>query len=141
VTAAIPAPTDLLGTWTLARVVRDHLARERRDVTGTATLLVESPDRVRWTEAGTMTWPGHAVEVQRTLFVDRAAAGWLVRFEDGRPFHPWSVGAEVEHACAPDHYRGRIDVTGHPVASWTVVWDAVGPEKAYRMETAYDGRR
>ncbi|MBA2955520.1 hypothetical protein GON03_14385 [Nocardioides sp. MAH-18] len=140
-TAAIPAPTDLLGTWTLTRVVRDRWAGERRDVTGTATLTAESPDRVRWTEAGTMTWPGHAVEVQRTLFVDRAASGWLVRFEDGRPFHPWSVGAEVEHPCAPDHYRGRIDVTGHPVSSWRVAWDAVGPEKDYRMETAYDGRR
>jgi hypothetical protein len=141
VTAAIPAPTDLLGTWTLTRTVHDRWAGERRAVTGTATLLAESPDRVRWTEAGTMTWPGHTVEVQRTLVVERGADGWLVRFEDGRPFHPWSVGAEVEHPCAPDHYRGRIDVTGHPVSSWTVTWDAVGPGKDYRMETAYDARR
>lgn len=131
------APTDLLGTWSLTRVVTDHRARERRDVVGTATLTAESADRVRWTETGTMTWPGHEVEVQRTLYVDREDGGWLVRFEDERPFHPWSVLADVEHPCAPDLYRGRIEVTGDPVASWTVVWDASGPEKDYRIETTY----
>ena len=31
-------PTDLLGTWTLTRVVDDHLAGEQREVVGTAEL-------------------------------------------------------------------------------------------------------
>jgi len=128
-------PTDLLGTWTLTRTVVDRRAGERRAVSGTATLVAESADRVRWSEAGTMTWPGHEVEVQRTLFVDREGDGWLVRFEDGRPFHPSSVGRAGDHPCAPDHYRGRIDVD--PSGSWSVAWDAAGPEKDYRMETTY----
>lgn len=133
------APTDLLGTWALTRVVVDRRTGERRDVVGTATLVAESADRVRWSETGTMTWPGHAVEVQRTLYVDRDGEGWLVRFEDGRPFHLWAVGADVDHACAPDHYRGRIDLAPGSGRSWTVTWEAAGPHKDYRMETAYAG--
>ncbi len=39
-------PDALLGTWTLTRVVHDHRAGERRDVTGEATLVAESADRV-----------------------------------------------------------------------------------------------
>lgn len=131
------APTDLLGAWTLARVVVDRRSGERREVVGTATLVAESAERVRWSETGTMTWPGHEVEVQRTLYVDRHGEGWLVRFEDGRPFHAWAVGAEVEHACAPDHYRGRIDPPSGAPRSWTVVWEAEGPQKDYRMESTY----
>ena len=130
----------MLGRWTLTRVVDDRRSGERRDVLGIATLTAESADRIRWTEAGTMTWPGHAVEVQRTLYVEREGAGWWVRFEDGRPFHPWSVGAAVEHPCAPDTYRGLVEVTGDPVAAWLVVWEAAGPEKDYRMQTTYGGR-
>ena len=56
-------PTDLLGTWELSRVVDDRLSGERRDVRGTVVLELESPDRVRWSEAGTMTWGGRSVPV------------------------------------------------------------------------------
>ena len=94
-------PIDLLGTWTLSRVVDDHLAGERREVVGTAELAEVEPGRVRWSESGTMTWPGHTVPVTRTLYVVREDDGWFVRFEDGRPFHPWAVGHQVDHPCAP----------------------------------------
>jgi hypothetical protein len=136
-------PTALLGTWALTRVVQDHRAGERRDVTGEATLVAESADRVRWSERGTMTWPGHEVPVERTLYVDREGDAWTVRFGDGRPFHPWALGVEVDHPCAPDHYRGRVEVTDGPdgVEAWTVTWDASGPEKDYRMVTVHTDRR
>ena len=131
-------PTALLGHWSLTRVVDDRLAGERRDVRGTATLALETPDRVRWSEEGTMTWGGpggeHVVPVSRTLFVVRGADGWDVHFEDGRLFHPWAVGAWVDHPCAPDHYRGLIEVTD---ARWTVEWQARGPQKDYVMRTEH----
>jgi hypothetical protein len=135
-------PTDLLGTWTLSRVVDDRRSGERRDVVGTAELTEVAPGRVRWAETGTMTWPGHTVPVGRTLFVVLEDDGWFVRFEDGRAFHPWAVGRRVEHPCAPDHYSGLIEVGpepvgSEPVGSWTVTWDAVGPEKDYRMVTVH----
>jgi hypothetical protein len=133
-------PTDLLGTWELTRVVYDHRAGDRREVVGTAELTEMSPGRVRWAEAGTMSWPGHAVPVSRTLYVDLEDDGWWVHFEDGRPFHPWSTGRQVEHPCAPDHYRGLIETAGDPVESWTVTWDASGPEKDYRMVTVHTDR-
>src|SRR4051812_18419804 len=136
-----PSPTALLGTWTLTRTVDDRRAGERRDVLGTATLTLDGPERVTWREAGTMTWPGHAVPVLRSLYVVREPAGWLVHFEDGRVFHPWSVGDWVEHPCAPDHYRGLIETQGDPVERWTVVWEARGPEKDYRMVTEHTDRR
>ncbi|MFC6345057.1 DUF6314 family protein, partial [Nocardioides hankookensis] len=136
-------PTELLGTWTLTRVVDDHRTGERRDVVGTAELVEVDAGRVRWTESGTMSWPGHAVPVSRTLDVVREDDGWFVRFEDGRPFHPWAVGHRVEHPCPPDHYRGLVEVEGEgePVTSWTVTWDAAGPEKDYRMVTVHTDRR
>jgi hypothetical protein len=134
-------PTDLLGTWDLARVVDDRRTGERREVTGSATLVLASPDRVEWTEEGTMTWTGHQVPVSRTLVVDRTADGWWVRFADGRAFHPWLVGTEVEHPCAPDHYRGRVEAAGRPVERWTVRWRATGPEKDYLMTTVHSARR
>lgn len=135
------SPTDLLGTWTLRRVVDDRRAGERRDVVGTATLTVESADRVRWTEEGVMTWGGRSVPVSRTLYVDRNGDDWFVHFSDGRPFHPWAVGQRVEHPCAPDVYRGVIGADGDPVRSWTVEWHAVGPEKDYVMTTVHTDRR
>ena len=130
-------PTALVGTWTLTRVVDDRLAGERRDVSGRATLELEAPDRVRWHEEGTMTWAGRSVPVSRTLHVVRDGADWEVRFSDGRTFHPWAVGAEVDHPCAPDHYRGLVQADGDPVGRWTVEWRAQGPEKDYVMRTAH----
>ena len=134
-------PTDLLGTWDLSRVVDDRLSGERRDVRGTVVLELESPDRVRWSEAGTMTWGGRSVPVSRTLFIDRAGDGWFVRFEDGRDFHPWAIGVRVDHPCSPDHYQGLIEVEGDPVVAWNVEWRAAGPEKDYVMTTVHSGRR
>ena len=134
-------PTDLLGTWTLTRVIDDHLAGERRDVRGTLTLELESPDRVRWSEEGTMTWAGHSLPVARTLYVDRHGAEWTVCFSDGRPFHPWAVGVRVDHPCHPDHYRGLFETEGDPVSTWAVEWRASGPEKDYVMRTVLSERR
>ena len=135
---AAVSPVDLLGTWDLRRVVDDRRAGQRHDVRGTATLLRESADRVRWSETGTMTWGDRAVEVGRTLFVVRTAEQWWVEFSDGRPFHPWAVGRPVEHPCTPDHYVGLIEVDG---AGWTVEWRATGPEKDYVMTTVHSRHR
>lgn len=132
------SPVDLLGTWELRRVVDDRLAGRRRDVRGTAVLELESPDRVRWSETGTMSWDGREVAVERTLFVVRASDAWFVEFSDGRPFHPWAVGRRVEHPCAPDHYVGLIELVED---GWTVEWRATGPEKDYVMTTVHSGHR
>ena len=133
-------PTDLLGTWTLTRRVTDRLAGETRHVEGTARLRAEHPGLVRWTEEGTMRWSGGVVPVARTLDVRRAAAGaWTVHFSDGRVFHPWLVGAEVDHPCGADHYRGLVSVA-EDRERWSVTWHSRGPEKDYVLRTTHTGR-
>lgn len=133
-------PTDLLGTWALDRDVEDRLAGETRRVEGTATLELIAPAHVRWSEAGVMRWTGHEVPVSRELDVRRDADGdWVVHFSDGRVFHPWVVGAQVDHPCAADHYRGRIDVAPDRT-SWTVTWHSTGPEKDYVLRTRHTAR-
>jgi hypothetical protein len=127
-------PTDLLGDWLLEREVDDRLSGERRHVTGTTTLEQLADDHVRWREEGVMTWAGHEVPVERTLDVRRDGDGWAVHFSDGRFFHPWQVGAPVEHPCAPDHYTGRIDVADDR-AGWTVEWHSRGPAKDYVLRS------
>jgi hypothetical protein len=131
------APTDLLGTWALSREVDDRLAGETRQVDGTATLTQLADDHVRWSEEGTMRWTGHEVPVERTLDVRREVTGdWVVHFSDGRVFHPWTVGEQVDHPCSPDHYRGRIDVAPDG-RSWTVTWHSTGPAKDYVLRTRH----
>lgn len=129
-------PTDLLGTWHLDREVDDRLAGERREVVGTATLTRVADDHVAWTEEGVMRWPGHEVPVSRALDVRLEDGGWVVHFADGRVFHPWVVGEQVDHPCAPDHYRGRIEVAPDR-SSWTVVWHSTGPAKDYVLTTRH----
>ena len=129
------APTDLLGQWVLERTVHDRLADLRGTVTGTTELTTVDDDTVRWHEAGTMVLGERTTPVWRTLTVRRALAGdgpddpagrWRVCFADGRPFHDWVWGMQVEHACAPDDYTGLL--AGTP-ERWTVRWHARGPAK------------
>ncbi|GAB6986027.1 DUF6314 family protein [Nocardioides pyridinolyticus] len=127
------------------REIDDRLAGERRDVRGSATLALEAPGRVRWSEEGTMTWGDRSVPVSRTLYAVLVDDAWWVEFSDGRPFHPWGVDERVTHPCAPDTYVGLIEVggrrDGEPVERWTVEWRATGPEKDYVMRTVHSGRR
>lgn len=124
-------PTDLLGEWELRRSVVDRLAGVEGTVTGSTTLSLTDPDKVRWDESGTMTLDGRTVPVSRTLSVRRSDDdAWTVHFADGRVFHPWVWGTSVAHACAPDDYTGVLDGDAE---RWTVRWDARGPAKDYTL--------
>lgn len=136
-TPTVTTPLDLLGRWILERDVDDRYASVRLRVTGTAVLEQVADGRVRWHEEGTLTRPGGApAAVHRTLLVVPDADGaWQVTFDDGRPFHPWSPGVEVDHPCAADHYRGTVVV--HDEERWTVTWQVRGPAKDHTITTAY----
>lgn len=151
-------PLDLLGTWRLHRDVEDRRDRQRLRVTGSTTLERLDDGRVRWHDEGTLFRPGaEAAPVHRTLHAvppghpdepdggstggtgctrGTGGTGWWVTFEDGRPFHPWLLGTDVEHPCGEDRYRGRVDVSD-PRLAWRVVWDVRGPGKDYTMRTTY----
>lgn len=123
-------PQRLLGRWRLARTIEDAYAGQRSTVTGLVELVAERPGEIHWEERGRWDRPGGVVEVRRGLRLRREAAGWWVLFEDGRPFHPWTPGAEVVHPCGADTYRGLV--TGDP-SRWSVRWDVTGPAKDYSM--------
>ena len=130
-------PTDLLGVWDLARRIVDRPvdggASRFGRVVGTLTLAPDGDD-VAWREEGMLTWAGHDLPVTRRLVVHRTAGGWVVCFDDGRPFHPWSPGAPVVHDCRPDTYRGLVDVAADR-RTMRVVWDVSGPDKDRRLFT------
>jgi hypothetical protein len=127
--ALLDDPRALLGTWVLRREIEDRRGADSGHLEGTLE-LAEDGERVRWEE--TLVWrrDGVAVDVRRGLWLEQHAGQWQVLFEDGRPFHRWSPGAEVVHDCAPDTYRGTVTATDD---GWRVVWQVSGPAKDYTM--------
>jgi hypothetical protein len=123
-------PPDLLGSWQLSRVIVDHLAGDESTVAGSTELVRQADGRIRWSEAGVLQRRGLDLPVSRVLYVEERPTGWFVTFDDGRDFHSWAVGYEVEHDCAPDRYVGVI---GGDVDRWTVQWRVSGPAKDYTM--------
>lgn len=121
----------LIGRWQLARVIEDHRAGETSNLSGTLELS-ETPFGLAWEEQLTWHRAEGDVAAERHLRVVRTDDGWWVRFEDGRDFHPWRPGEQVVHECAPDTYRGTVTGT---TQEWTVVWEATGPAKDYRIRT------
>lgn len=128
-------PTILLGAWAFQRTVDDRLAGQRIAVDGVARFTASGPTTLDWHERGTMHLPSGDVPVTQHRVLTREGAGWTVDFADGRGFHPWAVGVELLHDCAPDRYRGRVDPA--PLGSWTLRWEATGPAKDYIIDTVY----
>ena len=130
-------PTELLGTWDLARRIVDRPVDggppQFGRVDGTLTLAADGDD-VAWCEQGVLTWNGQDLAVHRHLTVRRGTDGWTVCFDDGRPFHRWSPGTTVIHECRPDTYRGLVDVAADR-QTMRVVWDVSGPGKDRRLFT------
>lgn len=108
-------------------------------MSGHIELTAEDDAKIRWHESGVLVTGGRELPVYRTLWVVRREGRWIVTFEDGRFFHPWTTGEQVEHPCGADVYLGRIDVeqdaSGGRIPRWTVQWTVSGPAKDYTMST------
>lgn len=133
-------PLTLTGRWTFSRVIDDRLSGEQSTVTGHAELVAEDDETVRWHETGTLVTGDRELPVFRTLWIVMRDGTWIVTFEDGRYFHPWTPGEQVEHPCGKDLYIGRVDVEPDTPPSarplrWTVRWNVTGPSKDYTMTT------
>jgi Family of unknown function (DUF6314) len=132
VTVVDPAPDDLLGQWRLRRRLVDRQAAVFGAMAGRLVLSRDGEDLV-WSEAGVLRWLGRDVEVSRRYLIRETGDGWWVLFDDGRPFHRWTPGIPVEHACGADMYRGVIEA--HGLDRWRVLWDVTGPDKRQRIVT------
>jgi hypothetical protein len=138
----VPPHAELLpalGTWALRRQVLDRVSGRRGRVRGVMEISLElgaNGGGQRWSESGVLRWDGQDHPVTRVLLLRPGAQGaWWVHFADGRPFHPWRLGEVVEHPCAADVYRGRIDVGPR----WmTVRWEVSGPCKDQLVASTYD---
>lgn len=135
---ALLQPPDLVGRWAFERDIDDRRAGSRLTAAGSAVFSRAGEAAIEWSEEGVLRLPSGdvAVEAHRILRLD-GARSWTVDFADGRGFHPWAVGADLVHDCAPDVYRGRLD----PAPSgWTMRWAASGPAKDYVIVTRYSRR-
>jgi len=133
-------PLALVGRWDFTRTIDDRLAGAQSTVVGHTDLVAESDEHVRWHEEGILYSDGRELEVFRNLHVVLRDGAWIVTFEDGRFFHPWAPGEQVEHPCGADVYVGRItavesDAPASTVVRWTVQWKVSGPHKDYTMTT------
>ena len=126
-------PTDLLGVWQLERRLYDRPGGHGT-VSGWLELTLVG-GVVHWLELGVLHWGGQTYEVTRELHIIRDDDGaWQVRFTDGRLFHPWRPGEQVEHPCKADLYRGLI-VVDDSLTRLRVLWDVIGPLKTQRIVT------
>lgn len=141
-------PYTLVGEWNFERRIVDRRAEVTKRVAGTTIVEHSGHSRLRWYESGTLFDGDLELPVFRTLFIERTDGDWTVTFEDGREFHDWAPGGDVEHLCGADTYRGRIDIdididieeaeadaAEDPQAVWSVEWTVTGPSKDYTMTT------
>jgi hypothetical protein len=125
--------TALEGRWTLLRAIR-HADGACARLRGTAVWHREG-DALRCVETGRLEQDGQGWEARRETFWRAGTAGIEVSFADGRPFHLLDASGRAEHACPPDTYRLRYDVSAWP--RWSVRWDVTGPRKSYRALTRH----
>lgn len=128
-------PTVLIGTWTLERRIDDHLNDRTFDVTGELVIARSDATGLTWEESGRMRGDDSTdLPVWRRYLIQHRDGGWMVTFDDGRDFHPWSPEAEVVHPCAADTYRGHYDLGGLP-DGWAYDWRVTGPTKDHRIRS------
>ncbi|MGG7103537.1 DUF6314 family protein [Rhodococcus sp. 24CO] len=133
-------PNALVGEWNFERRIVDRRAEATKRVAGKTTIEDSGDGRLRWYESGTLFDGDLELPVFRTLFIEQHDGDWTVTFEDGREFHDWAPGDDVEHLCGADTYRGRIDIdieegSADSQAVWSVEWTVTGPSKNYTMTT------
>lgn len=129
----------LAGSWSLERTIEDRGNDQRGTVRGTAEFVADGSG-IRWIEHGTVQLAGYVGEASRELEIvpDPVGDGWLVRFDDGRPFHPLDLrsgSCDAVHPCRADRYVGQVRATSS--ASFEVDWQVTGPAKDQRIRTRY----
>jgi hypothetical protein len=130
--ATAVAPGAFVGRWALQRRLHDR--RSGRFGRASGVLTVSADDLgTRWDEQGRLTLGDYSAEFTRTLFGRQIDGEWWMTFEDGRPFHPWRPGLQVEHPCRDDLYRGGVWISD--LNNLRVWWDVSGPRKSQRIFT------
>jgi hypothetical protein len=118
----------LAGRWTVERTLEDA-ALGAGTFTGEAVFGPEG-DGLLWREEGRLRLGAYDGPAARTLRIVPDGSGWLVRFADGRPFHPLDLregACAVAHPCGEDRYEGVYRVIGPDELD--IRWRVRGPAK------------
>jgi hypothetical protein len=124
----------LPGAWSVTRVINGGAD----GFTGSACFEPDGGGGMCWRERGRLRLGGYDGEARRTYLIVPDGDAWLVRFDDGRPFHSLQLSggrAEAEHLCGPDVYRGVYELRDED--SFTVVWTVSGPGRADTISSVY----
>ncbi len=125
---------ELVGQWRLQRRLVDRRTSTFGRVEGRLTIEAGSA-RLRWVEAGQLTWAEQCLTVSREYGLEFIDGQWWMTFADGRLFHPWTPGQVVRHDCVDDLYVGLVQVSA---ARMRTVWDVTGPAKHQRIVTRFE---
>jgi hypothetical protein len=139
VDARVQPDAYLPGRWSVARRVQDA-ALGSGSFTGTAD-FAPAGEGLDWAEAGRLRLGAYDGPARRALRIVPEREGWMVRFQDGRAFHPLALrreGFRVEHPCGADAYAGEYVVLGDD--AFVVRWRVRGPGKDQRIESRYERR-
>lgn len=136
--ARVQPDAYLPGTWSVTRRLRDAALGAGR-FSGTATFSA-GDGVLLWEERGRLRLGAYDGPARRTLRIVAEPRGWMVRFADGRSFHPLALrrgdGCRVDHPCGEDAYAGEYVVLGED--AFSVRWQVRGPGKQQVIETRYD---
>ncbi|AZQ69688.1 trigger factor [Silicimonas algicola] len=126
----------LAGSW---RITRDilHADGTRASFEGEATFTPSGQQLIQ-DETGRLALGGQSFAASRRYVWREAGDVLEVLFDDLRPFHCISAGAErheATHLCGPDRYDVAYDFTQWP--RWRSVWRVLGPQKDYIMTSDY----
>ncbi|ADB50931.1 DUF6314 family protein [Conexibacter woesei] len=164
--AVADLPAFLTGRWTLERTIDDRRAGRRGRASGEARFEPldagagasgvgasgvgasgAASGGLRWIEHGTVQIGDFAGEFSRELAIVPDGDAWLVRFDDGRPFHPLDLREGrclVDHPCGADAYAGALRAFETPAGpagpagpELEVDWRVTGPAKDQRIVTRY----
>jgi hypothetical protein len=126
-------PWALTGRWRLDRRIADRRSGQFGRVRGELSIEADGGG-LRWVEVGELGWDGRMLSVSRTLLMRQLKDGWWMTFADGRPFHLWTTGQQIDHRCAADTYLGMIDAQPDRIRT---LWDVTGPSKSLRIVTRF----
>jgi hypothetical protein len=118
----------LTGRWTVERTLEDA-ALGLGTFAGEAVFAPDG-DGLLWREEGRLRLGAYDGPATRTLRIVPEDGGWMVRFADGRAFHPLDLregACAVEHPCGEDTYDGVYRVAGPDELE--VRWRVRGPAK------------
>ena len=130
--------TDFVGSWTLARKIKDAKYGQDGTMKGVATFCADGAGLI-YDETGDLTLnSGAKMQAERRYLWDADAIGIVVRFADEKPFHrfdPTGTAQGTSHLCGADWYNVIYDFSNWP--AWSATWIVTGPRKDYTSTTHY----